>query len=99
MKNVVTNISQFYGCPSLPIKKNKNKNKNNKFTKKSWNKKKQKNWKNEKNIIQKNTPQNYHGPWVPNLIKKIFIQKDKKNYDGLRVPNLILSYQALYTMK
>ena len=57
--------------------------------------KKKKNWKNEKNNIQKKVPQNYHGPWVPNLIKKIFFtQKEKKpqNYYGLLVSNLILSY-------
>ena len=38
--------------------------------------KKNKNWKNEKNIIQKKTPQNYRDPWVPNLI--LFYSKNKK---------------------
>ena len=49
----------MYGDPLLPIKKktNKNKNKNNKKKKKM----KIKNRKNEKTIIQKKTPQNYHG--------------------------------------
>ena len=34
--------------------------------------------KNEKNIIQKKSPQNYHGPGKPNLIK-FFYSKRKKN--------------------
>ena len=55
-----------------------------------------KNWKNEKNIQRKN-PQNCHGLWVPNLIKRFFSSKrKKKNCHGPWVPNLILSYQALY---
>ena len=38
-----------------------------------------------------------HGPWVPSLIKNVFIQNEKKqNYHGPWVPNLILNYQALY---
>ena len=51
-----------------------------------------------KKIFRKETPQNYHGLWVPNLIKKIFSSKreKKQNYHGPWVPNLILSYQALY---
>ena len=44
------------------IKKNKN----------NWNKSKRKNENKEiekmKKMIQKKNPQNYHGPWVPNLI-------------------------------
>ena len=41
-------------------------------------KKKKKNLKIKKNIIQKKTPQNYHGPLVPNLMKR-FYSKRKKN--------------------
>ena len=35
-------------------------------------------------FIQKKSAQSYHGPWVPNLIKKFFFfQKEKKkNYNG-----------------
>ena len=36
-----------------------------------------KNQKNEKIIIQKKTPQNYHGLWVPNLINFLFKKKKK----------------------
>ena len=54
----------------------------------------------KKILFRKKTPQNYHGPRVPNLIKNFFIQKEKtQNYHGPWVPNLILSYQALYIMK
>ena len=45
------------------IKKNKIKNENKKI---------------EKHIIQKKKPQNYHGLWVPNLIERFFIQKEKR---------------------
>ena len=36
-----------------------------------------KNRKNEKIIIQKKTPQNYHGLWVPNMINVLFKKKNK----------------------
>ena len=32
----------------------------------------------KKNVIQKKTPQNYHGPRVPNLIKHFLFKKKKK---------------------
>ena len=54
----------------------------------------------KKNIIQKKSPQNYHGPWKPNLIKFFYSKRKKtQNYLGPWVPNLILSYQALYITK
>ena len=49
-------------CQSTKTKKKKR----IKITNKT--KKKKKNEKMKKNIIQKNTPQNYHGPSLPNLI-------------------------------
>ena len=60
--------NQHYGGPSLPIKKIKY-NKKNQNIKKKWK---------EKNLIQKKTPPNYYGLWVPNLIKKTFLFKKKK---------------------
>ena len=66
--------NQVYGGSSLPIKKSKN-NKKKKNEIKNENKKLEKM---KKNIIQtKKNPQNYHGLWVPNLIK-FFIQKEKR---------------------
>ena len=32
----------------------------------------------KKNVIQKKTPQNYHGPRMPNLIKHFLFKKKKK---------------------
>ena len=55
--------------------------------------------KRKKNIIQKKIRQNYHRPWVPNLIKFFYSKRKKKNCHGLRVPNMILSYQAFYITK
>ena len=34
-----------------------------------------------------------------NLMKNVFIQKEKKKYHGPWMPNLILSYQALHKTK
>ena len=68
-KNKLFDIwNQHYGGPSLPIKKIKNNKKQQKYHKK---------WQ-EKNLIQKKNPPNYYVLWVPNLIKKTFLFKNKK---------------------
>ena len=56
-------VLSYEFCKILKIKNNKIKNENKKF--KQWKK------------YSEKTPQNYHGPWVPNL-KNFFIQKEKK---------------------
>ena len=58
-----------YCCQSKKINKAKIKNK----IKSEMKTKKLKKWK--KILFRKKTPQNYHGPWVPNLIKTFFIEK------------------------
>ena len=80
-----------------PIATNQsNKNNNNKKKSKMKNKIK-KTEKILKNVIQKKAPQNYHGPWVPNLIKFFYLKKkEKQNYHSPWVPSLIVSYQGLY---
>ena len=50
-------------------------NKSNKNKIKNENKKTEKM---KKILFRQKTQQNYHGPWVPNLIKKMFFQKENK---------------------